>query len=346
MYEIYSGTSIALFNRLKAQKISTRYLTTNTEGTLLSVAYPNWHAWILWKIDDPRFMAPRRSDEIAGIFQSIFSERSAHLGASLVWSTSSTGVLVDETGHNNNSSDIMDTNDDIEAISRTCLVFGDVVVLENTVTGLITRPFILRHVGSLSGSDKNGEPVGQLQRVAFELRSEPGVYLALNQEYVGTFAASGHAPYSENRGSIKKKAKNRGIIGIEEAAQAAVWTIIGVEHRELSFWRPPLQLNKIPATHSPSVYSITPVSHGVLQVFGSHFSKSLHCFFGGQPAISTTFICSEIMNIEVSGVYSTQFIGGTASTTRRAVALVTARPILLICSESGTIYRTGFNVKY
>ncbi|KAJ3230998.1 hypothetical protein HDU78_007968 [Chytriomyces hyalinus] len=344
--EIYSGTSIALFNRLKAQKITTRYLTTNTEGTVLSVAYPNWHAWVLWKIDDPRFTAPCRADEISGLFQSAFNERNAPLGTSLIWSTSSTGVLVDEIEFNTNSSDIMDTNEDIEAISRTCLVFGDVVVLENTVTGLITRPFILRHVGSLSGCDKNGEPVGQLQRVAFELRSEPGVYLALNQSYVGTFAASGHLPYSENRTSTKKKTKNRGIIGIEEAAQVAVWTIIGVEHRELSFWRPPLHLSKIPATYSPSVFSITPVSHGVLQVFGSYFSKSLHCFFGSQPAVATTYVCSEILNIEVSGIYSTQFIGDAASATRRAIASVATRPILLICSESGTIYRTGFNVKY
>ncbi|KAJ3400459.1 signal transducing kinase of the PAK, partial [Chytriomyces hyalinus] len=297
--EIYSGTSIALFNRLKAQKITTRYLTTNTEGTVLSVAYPNWHAWVLWKIDDPRFMAPRRADEISGLFQSAFNERNTPLGTSLIWSTSSTGVLVDEIDFNTNSSDIMDTNEDIEAISRTCLVFGDVVVLENTVTGLITRPFILRHVGSLSGSDKNGEPVGQLQRVAFELRSEPGVYLSLNQSYVGTFAASGHAPYSENRTSTKKKTKNRGIIGIEEAAQ----------------------------------------------VFGSYFSKSLHCFFGSQPAVATTYVCSEILNIEVAGIYSTQFIGDAVSATRRAIASVATRPILLICSESGTIYRTGFNVK-
>ncbi|KAI8928228.1 hypothetical protein BC831DRAFT_449025 [Entophlyctis helioformis] len=55
-----SGDHIALFNRVRSQTVSTRYLTVSADGTRLTSRHTPWEAFIIWSEDDPAYIAQQR----------------------------------------------------------------------------------------------------------------------------------------------------------------------------------------------------------------------------------------------------------------------------------------------
>ncbi|KAJ3089155.1 hypothetical protein HK102_007063 [Quaeritorhiza haematococci] len=52
---IKSGSTIALFNRVRSQSNSTRYLAVSADGAQLVSRSSTWDSFVIWRIDDPKF---------------------------------------------------------------------------------------------------------------------------------------------------------------------------------------------------------------------------------------------------------------------------------------------------
>jgi hypothetical protein len=191
--------------------------------------------------------------------------------------------------------------------------YGDVVVLQNAVTGLVTVPFLLR---AINGRNKviidpeeeapvpkrRGDPISQLHKMCFQVYDRPGVYLGLDTQNVAVVRSGEPQEVTEKI--------------VNDIDEFGIWTVVGVDQAEYSFWLPPSYLavpqnlmsstddmngdrfNPIPV---PTVYSVRHLAMGVLQLTGSHFSGRLRCFLGDTIATRTTVRCAEVIDVDVSG---------------------------------------------
>ncbi|KAJ3122913.1 hypothetical protein HK101_006520, partial [Irineochytrium annulatum] len=220
---IFSGTLISLFNRVRSQTVSTRYLTSDCAGTALRASSPAWQAWHIWALDDPRFdpcVNPRESpiavkrreatdvQGATGEEDMMVLVRSADRGPSMtraVWNRGSVRPYRSRAAHEH-----LTMSDDILGPGASCggsappaaepsgsvlrqgrpLRYGDAVVLQNAVTGLVSAPLVLRAVEGRSGALvdesevgpralRRGDAISQLHKMAFGLLERRGAYLGL-----------------------------------------------------------------------------------------------------------------------------------------------------------------------
>ena len=115
---VFSGSKIALFNRVKSQTVSTRYLAvpdSNPHQKTLEGKPHDWDAFIIWAVDDPR--RPSTSQLCP-----------------------SSGLLVSQALHGQDL--IPEDTESGEVELKTPLIYGQKVVLQNSRTGVTTRPVV------------------------------------------------------------------------------------------------------------------------------------------------------------------------------------------------------------
>ncbi|KAI8615533.1 hypothetical protein BC830DRAFT_1122084 [Chytriomyces sp. MP71] len=350
---LYSGSSVALFNRLKAQKCSTRYLAVSTDGTQLSVSAPHWDAWTLWRLDDPRFDVsrfPRKGDGY-GDSHTTVDELVWHAPGVHLQGWTAPQCVLDARAAN--------AEDAAEAFARDPLRFGDVVVLRNAVSGLVTRPLVLKSLECLlwvgSGAAgaimdaRVGECVGQMHRACFAKYEEEGKLLAVWEDVVGVFDvavanAAEAAALSGNgwkHGSGVKR--RRSADGLDGAADSAIWTIIGVGKTEYTFWMPHQTMQLTPPMalelpiQMPVITSIDTTLGRVWRIRGRHFFPYLMCFIGVHAASNTVCLCPEVLEVDV-GILKTN-----KTDQAEATMVQSHEPIFLVDAQSGVVFRSGFH---
>ncbi|KAI9280104.1 beta-trefoil DNA-binding domain-containing protein [Sporodiniella umbellata] len=312
---IHHGSTVALFNRMRSQTISTKYLgvsiSTAANGTCFVTRSTSWDPFVIWIVD------PRRAAHAFPTQQS-----SAYPPPPAVALQPTEKPLA--------------------------LHYNQPVVLQCVTTGLVSPILVLRRVdkgsmvmggnsvseapgvmtGGEYGDEALGDPVSQLHKVAFQIvpdagpapschetarwrlprSSDPVSYLACMNDVVGMHRvnqgrAMVHAfsdpAHQRRRQSFPTSSKNKrrrmhsmndvlaspGVLGVEmngdcwteDVSDAAVWTLVGTD--AVHFHLSPSALGS--QAIAPQVDQVHP---GVIE--GDCFSPKLTVWLGDVPCLT------------------------------------------------------------
>ncbi|KAJ1570076.1 hypothetical protein HK096_002877 [Nowakowskiella sp. JEL0078] len=202
---ITSGTLVGLFNRIRSQTISTKYLSVPSTLDRLEASRKKWDAFIIWLVDDPDL-----DINLVGSESPIQKERLQTLGRKIDRLRGSNNSLIaklpyeapnesdNQTQSSNTENNFINNTAESESsmkmTSDTTIFYGDVIVLEHILSGLLTKPMRIRKVVDTSNviihpneESATREPVSQLQKVAFEILDSPGSYLSFDEESMTVF---------------------------------------------------------------------------------------------------------------------------------------------------------------
>ncbi|KAJ3035673.1 hypothetical protein HDV00_003559 [Rhizophlyctis rosea] len=379
---ILSGTPIALFNRVRSQSVSTRYLGADLAGRRLVPQREGWSSFLIWTLDDPRLNIDNGTGESPVRNGKDVVETCN--GQDMVWKRVTTLGRAGGDGDEQGSDDLGGTpssagasldgglggssngleGDGARAAGGAGRVvrYDDVVVLQHLETGLVTVPLILRKTEgkttaivradgtpsptptpqSLATASTStnpptptteSDPLSELHKVAFQVRNTKS-WLALQNDSVRMFkkAVKPRDSGKSKKGSRKGKGRAEGEEGPRDAqvdvGEACIWTIMGTEKAEYSFWLPPTPHPTLPlAIHPiPTITRASPLgSHVSLQ--GQNLRQDFACFFGPHISPKVDATCRELMIVrppEVDGEEEEDVV-----------------PILLVRRRDGVVYRTG-----
>ncbi|KAI8805072.1 hypothetical protein BJ742DRAFT_856237 [Cladochytrium replicatum] len=311
---IRSGSYVALFNRIRAQTVSTRYLCASCDDRHdLEARNDHWDAFVIWLADDPRLTG---SSSSVGPSSPLQEERltSCKLqyteasGSSKLVDQKPVCVLLPESSVPQKPPASPNAaawgGDDAEVRG---LCYNDLVVLEHVNTGMRSVPFVLRRTegadkvvvdgekedGGIEPVKRGGELISQLHKIALEIQGEPGVYMQVNEEDgVGVTTVTAGAARGGGRMNNKRKREilQKGKDGFfrESVHDSSLWTIVSVEYTESTFYIPPTTPSppQIPTT-TPQVFDIHPTADGTLTLSVAHFPSNLEVYFGPIHSDST-----------------------------------------------------------
>ncbi|KAJ3410016.1 hypothetical protein HDV05_004123 [Chytridiales sp. JEL 0842] len=401
---IFSGSTVSLFNRVRSQTVSTRYLTSNIEGNRLSVRSPSWDTWYIWCLDDPRFdpsLVPTESPVAVDSRTKAYTPRAPvddyspecddpstlswinsdeRLGCQAVLDQPDIAAFRKPEVHADLSSMMdypMPSNSEGQPgplANGRVVRYGDVVCFQNAVTGLVTVPMIVR---ALNGKGKaivdpaeeaphptaRGDPVSQLHKMCFQVYNRPNVYMGLDIHNVQLI----HAPPP--------------VANLQDVDEFGIWTLVGVDQAEYSFWLPPAHLavpthlmangeddmngdrfNPLPV---PVVYSVRHLAAGVLQLVGDHFTDRLRVFMGSTLASRTMVRSVEAIDVDITGIFHEERLmlerialdekkvlemekaGTDKEEIDKVRAQISPRPCkrvepILLVRDDGVVFRSGF----
>ncbi|KAI8098199.1 beta-trefoil DNA-binding domain-containing protein [Gilbertella persicaria] len=312
---IHHGTTVSLFNRIRSQTVSTKYLGVSAspipgqparmENTCFVARTTSWDPFVIWLVNN---------------------EENSH--SSLLMGDS----LVDLSDHLPPPPAI--------AMKRQQMIpihYNQHVVLQCLTTGLVSPVMILRKVdkastvvgGTLVNDEEVlGDPVSQLHKVALQIvapTNEPPTYLACLNDMVGmhkiteprkpvvieesTMAEkivrkrrvsidpvedmfSRKSSISSNSSTNTRRSSIQAGLGAcwqEDVSDAAVWTIVGTDCTTYSFMLPTQSLfeeqdeptdNTVLNTTFPFLLNLSIKSPTVLHLHGENFSRDLQVWFG------------------------------------------------------------------
>ncbi|KAI9249532.1 beta-trefoil DNA-binding domain-containing protein [Sporodiniella umbellata] len=354
---VHHGTTISLFNRIRSQTVSTKYLGVSTtsdsnNGTCFVSRTGVWDPFVIWIVD---------------------------------------------TSHKNSSSPRLDHNPHhpsypappaiaLQSSSSLAIHYNQPVVLQCVTTGLVSPVMIIRKVdkqslvlggrlvspgeeakpyGGEEGNEALGDPVSQLHKVAFQIVQDPSfqsVKLPENESYRWQMPLSTHpvtylACLNEVVGMHKttsprhlvpqcqdiawnEKSKGRnpvdfsgleGACWIEDVSDAAVWTIVGTDCATYTFWTPDKQ---IPSTPFPLLHEVSPGKENQLIFKGENLASDIEVWFGDIKALETEHKSQNLIHCTIPNV--------TSSVTVEHQHHTRKIPLLFVRSSSGTVYKTNF----
>eukprot|EP00842_Homolaphlyctis_polyrhiza_P001553 jgi/Hompol1/2399/HPOL_005984-RA len=266
---ILSGDHIALFNRVRSQTVSTRYLTVSSDGSRLTSRHSPWDIFVVWRLDDdeaPKQAVPSELNQDkpeSPLARQVSRARSSSAGAimplpsasfasSSLWGnalgneselssldpcgphirrgrSNSLGMYPSSMplGRWPNNPFLRRSPQDLpegaahrNAGAGTVIRYGDTVVLENFMTGLRTVPLVVRRVDGKSlailkapaegkslasslATTVSPEPhylpkdiISQLHKIAFQIKSQPGHYISLEDEAIVIFKTARTAAHT------------------------------------------------------------------------------------------------------------------------------------------------------
>uniref|UniRef100_UPI0035902D83 recombining binding protein suppressor of hairless isoform X2 n=1 Tax=Myxine glutinosa TaxID=7769 RepID=UPI0035902D83 len=298
---IASGTKVALFNRLRSQTVSTRYL--HVDGGNFHASSQQWGAFHIHL----RLCATGRRGERAGVRHCVPELSQPQLSASMhhVWTTclwlsttygphglehgpsagtghegprSSWRTLV--TGHLCHTVDDDESEGEEFTVRDGYIHYGQTIKLVCSVTGMALPRLIIRKVDKQTALLDADDPVSQLHKCAFFLKDTERMYLCLAQERIIQFQAT-PCPKEPNKEMIN---------------DGASWTIISTDKAEYTFYEGmgPVQS---PVTPVPVVESLQLNGGGdvaMLELTGQNFTPNLRVWFGDVEA-ETMYRCAESM---------------------------------------------------
>ncbi|KAI9354619.1 hypothetical protein DFJ73DRAFT_827214 [Zopfochytrium polystomum] len=410
---VSSGSLVCLFNRVRSQNSTTRYLASNTLGTDLTLRAPQWEAWYIWAVDDPDFdpaTVPGESCNAASSqFGPTYDRRPTTSATRRFVSVPSTpptsrlsaaanllklpvvrdrrtpavsARLASGSRARIKRSTLISESErlppPVAAVQPTgrALCFGDVVVLQSAVSGLVTVPLVLRAVEGRSeavideevedlASAEQGEAISQLHKVCFALfdSKSRAQYLGSDHTSVAVITPRSERNLSASTGTrrpVKKRKRNTeeetetrlgsGPKVLHEVGESGMWTIVGVQQVEYSFWIPPKEAlppkeqedagavpRQLPLSPHPIpvVFSIRRASHTSFVLLGIKFSDRLRCALGTKFAFQTIFRCTEVMQVEMAEEGAKFVHDGPDEVGSSGI-----EPVLLI-RDDGVVYRAG-----
>ncbi|KAL5036964.1 hypothetical protein RTP6_004472 [Batrachochytrium dendrobatidis] len=216
---ICSGHYIALFNRVRSQTISTRYMSVSQDGSKLTSRHTPWDTFIIWLESDPVYIA--RKANFDGNNKSVVSDDVRSLDFE---SNSRKESLWNVDGENSQL---------FKDKPESTIHYGNTVVLENLMTGLLTVPLIVRRVNGKSMAvvqesdsptlaseftraslflsqdhchgnieSKTKDAVSQLHKISFQVKSQPGHYISLRDESIVIYQAQSSLSQPDDKSTL------------------------------------------------------------------------------------------------------------------------------------------------
>ncbi|KAI8337832.1 hypothetical protein EDC96DRAFT_578824 [Choanephora cucurbitarum] len=313
---IHHGTTVSLFNRIRSQTVSTKYLGVSTESTetCFVARTTSWDPFVIWLVDNEEN------------HQTLLGQQ-----------------------------DYLDLPDSLPAppamaMKRQQMIpihYNQHVVLQCLTTGLVSPVMILRKVEKAStvvgGSliEIVGDPVSQLHKVALQMVTpshEQPTYLACLNDIVGMFRTTeARRPILEDNKMVEKVVRKRRVsmdpvddlfsrkssisstsssntrrssiqagCWQEDVSDASVWTMVGTDCITYRFLLPSHSLfqedidvsSMILNTPFPSLLNISMKSIHTLNLYGENFSRDLQVWFGDIRAI-TDYGSRELLSCQI-----------------------------------------------
>lgn len=315
---IHHGATVSLFNRIRSQTVSTKYLGVSSS----QISFPGQPYQPSAPGDGTCFVA-----------------RTASWDPFIIW-------IVDTSG-NNSEGESAPTHPNyppppaIALKNRTNQLipihYNQHIVLQCLTTGLVSPVMVIRKVDKAStvvgGATKGhsddeevlGDPVSQLHKVALQIVQQQRTYLACMNDMVGMHKTTEPrhpvAVTSTEGGKVVRKrrvstdqqlqdyymARKSSISSIEsisanssgsslgacwqeDVSDAAVWTIVGTESETYTF----LSSQEPMPSVFPSLSHYT-TKLDVVHLHGENFSRDLQVWFGEVKALSTEYKSRELM---------------------------------------------------
>ncbi|OWK02913.1 RBPJL, partial [Cervus elaphus hippelaphus] len=244
---ISSGSKVSLFNRLRSQTVSTRYLSVE-DGDFpelpLRVPTPPLRPTCDTRRSQRQQDLGQKLRTPEALLPSVYSSADEHC---------SQGDFPPREGY---------------------VRYGSLVQLVCTVTGITLPPMIIRKVAKQCALLDVDEPISQLHKCAFQFTGDHpgggGTYLCLATEKVVQFQAS-PCPKEANRALLN---------------DSSCWTIIGTESVEFSF-STSLACTREPVTPVPLISTLELSGGGdvaTLELHGENFHAGLKVWFGDVEA--------------------------------------------------------------
>ncbi|KAI8338191.1 beta-trefoil DNA-binding domain-containing protein [Chlamydoabsidia padenii] len=301
---IHHGTTISLFNRIRSQTVSTKYLGVSSQPTSSSpssttasnccfVARMNtWDPFVIWIVDPQRTTQPSETNNT--------TPHHYHPPPPAM-----------ALGH--------------QGKEQLAVHYNQPIVLQCLTTGLVSPIMTIRKVdkGSLAqiGSEALGDPVSQLHKVAFEIQptmaSSPlpqrTIFLACLNDVVGRHKCQ--TPPIQQQGEVFE----------QDVSDAAVWTIVGTDMVRFTFAVPPPTTTGYYLRPDIAPFPmVSSVSQGdaTLCLWGESFTPALTVYVG-DLALATEFKSPEALVCVIPSGLS-----------------VKKQPILLV-RQDGVIYQTN-----
>ncbi|ORX81409.1 LAG1-DNAbind-domain-containing protein [Basidiobolus meristosporus CBS 931.73] len=385
---IHHGTTISLFNRIRSQTVSTKYLGVSTPSSSSS-AFGNsacfvartgrWDPFVIWLVD-----LNRRNTSTE---QNVTPPPPGFPAPPT--------IAIHPQEYSMSFSPGSDSRSSSDGKSPIPIHYNQPVVLQCLSTGLISPVMIIRKVdkGSLvvgngTGTGREemlGDPVSQLHKVAFQIvedaseeenpfpvRSTAGSYLVCLGDVVGVQRSNeGRKFDSASGGDVENGSRKRRALSItgntplvkaakggrrnsvrddlfssgecvspnvwsEDVSDTAVWTIVGTDCVQYSFYTPNSALGTEtivnPITPIPYITHIAPSTQNagpnILTIYGENLTPDLSVWFGEIQSKVTEFKSREsaICTLPVAG--------------QNGVTEGTPLPILLVRND-GVVYKTG-----
>ncbi|KAI7867383.1 beta-trefoil DNA-binding domain-containing protein [Spinellus fusiger] len=305
---IHHGATISLFNRIRSQTVSTKYLgvsrhgghtqqMTDPNGTCFVARTSAWDPFVIWIVDTER-KTPSLPSSLYPLPPAIALAKTPE---------------------------------------PTPIHYNQPVVLQCVTTGLVSPVMIIRKIerGSMAmggsrtsdgasptggeyGDEVLGDPVSQLHKIAFQIIQEPSSptslgyssewvlphscqpisYLACLNEVVGMHkSTSSRTLIKQERRPVISEGPRRnstdltmdGHCWTEDVSDAAVWTIVGTDCASYTFWTPPTchsNINTFPVVHQTQ--QAGPAKER-LTLMGSQFTSDLTVWFGDIESPSTEY---------------------------------------------------------
>ncbi|CAO3662129.1 unnamed protein product [Rhizopus stolonifer] len=352
---VHHGTTISLFNRIRSQTVSTKYLgvsvtnDSNNNGTCFVSRTGVWDPFVIWIVDT----SPNNTTRLK---------------------------------HNPHNPDYPPPPAiALQSSSSLAIHYNQPVVLQCVTTGLVSPVMIIRKVdkqslvlggnlatsspgdgasfGGEAGDEVLGDPVSQLHKVAFQIvqdpafhstkipraeschwqipfSSHPVTYLACLNEVVGMHKTTSTRHLvsqcqDEKENGIRQTKTSQTDIGLEGAcwtedvSDAAVWTIVGTDCASYTFWTPDERLPSLPF---PIIHEVTQ-KEDQLMLSGENLSSDIDVWFGDIQSLETKYTSHNTIHCKIPNV--------TNSVTIEQQDHTKKIPLLLVRSN-GVVYKTNF----
>ncbi|KAI8349628.1 hypothetical protein EDC96DRAFT_519924 [Choanephora cucurbitarum] len=371
---IHHGTTISLFNRIRSQTVSTKYLGVsnggNNGGTCFVARTGSWDPFVIWIVDTSRSPDTMPRPHQHHPHNPNFPPPPA---------------IALQTPHT--------TQQPI------AILYNQPVVLQCVTTGLVSPVMVIRKVdkgsmvlggnrlddfsgktGGECGDETLGDPVSQLHKVAFQIVQDPTfaqhnkangyttkptyempqschpvTYLACLNDVVGMHKTNYNrhllescqsdweekvetkgrrGSLADRRGSASDSSGLEGACWTEDVSDAAVWTIVGTDCANYTFWTPLHQTTEA-ITPFPVVHELLTKKKDQLTLVGDHLTEDVSVWFGDIKASSAEFHRDSI----VCPIPDVQELQKSPTCLVEEDGLKKKIPLLLVRGD-GIVYRT------
>jgi hypothetical protein len=329
---VKSGDMISLFNRIRSQAVSTRFLGINENG-MVGKAQGDWDLWRIWSWED--------SVEITG-------KHMRYEGYLLqIDSVFPKTLCKDRYGQ--------------------LIRYGETVVLEHVMTGVCTTPLIIRAIinrNSVAISNMNVENIpidagqffssihclGQFHKVAFQIAEFSSNFLKLRL-IIHHFSV-------DNLVVVEQTSENRMFNGenpgdfYETIDELCAFSVVGIgillinilEIVETSFYKFPSSTNlENDLVLLPSILVIRHKSKRSLVITGFHFTQKMWVFIGNYPATNIVILSSERIVVELNSIF-TLCDNADKGLNVVTMALLCILFIIFIVTVGCIVIKSGFSV--
>jgi hypothetical protein len=329
---ISSGSNLTLFNRVKSQSGTTRFLTRSEET--LSCNANLWDAFTVWNISEIQDFLDKIDLTLCNIPEKDFFLQ-----------------LPDEKQRMLNYFTL-----NVPRKAGKTLEYGTKVIFQHYETGKLTIPFVIHRLqdneGKGGSSKKRGktdrtfytkladnslQTISQMHRIALQVDGRPGVYLSLDDEKIELYSA-------EISGSDFIPGPSNPYSNLDiQLNDRCIWTIVMIDIQ-----RNVLQINlNIPHTGTlnfislPRIIAIKERQNQSLSIsiIGENFTTGLSIFFGVVPVKKLVYESEKKIFVEL-------LPGLTVKNQKNQVSDFNKyeKVPVLIVQRDGLIIQTGFFV--